>query len=48
MNLQFKQQKLNGFEYWVCLVDSKVIATAFSLCGVRSKVLQLIKHKNWS
>lgn len=46
--IEFKTTKFNGLEYWICLLDGRVIAEAFSLPGLRSQVLDLIRHQNWN
>lgn len=46
--LNFLSQQKNGLTYWVCLKDNKIIAQAWSLVGVRSQVLSLLRNHKWS
>ncbi len=46
--LIFKSMKRFGLEYWVCQSNGHTLAISISLPGVRAKVMQLIKHKNWN
>lgn len=55
----FESRKLNQLTYWVCVCDNgpvdssgqrafTVIAQAWSLVGVRSQVLSLLRNQKWS
>ena len=46
--LDFVSLNKKGLTYWVCLKDNKIIAQAWSLVGVRSQVLSLLRNQKWS
>ncbi len=47
-NFTFKLIKRLDYWIWICKMDGRLIAHAFTLPGVRAKVLQLLRHNNWS